>query len=284
MRLVNLIDDICRDQTYLQEHGTSYYLETAMHKIVIDTGASDAFIENARRKGIDLSQVDTVILTHGHANHCGGLNALLELAPDAVVYIRENAFGAFYDGDNAVSNDFILENARFIGIDPELKTKNQVHLITEDTILDEELQLFTNVASDPHLTSANSKLKCMVDGELIQDDFSHELFLLVQTEGKTILFGGCCHCGVANVMATCKERFQLVPDIMVGGFHLMQPRYCGFGKDDLVLLDTVGNALKAYPTRFYTGHCTGITAYNKLKAYLLNNISYVYCGMDLITE
>ncbi len=284
MRLVNLIDDICRDQTYLQEHGTSYYLETENHKIVIDTGASDAFIENARRKNIDLSQVDTVILTHGHANHCGGVKALLELAPEAVVYIRENAFGAFYDGDNAVSDEFDLESAQFIGIDQELKTLPQVRLVTEDTVVDEELQLFTNVEADIVKTSSNKKLCCKVGDELVQDDFSHEMFLLVRTEGKTLLFGGCCHSGVVNVMAACKERFQIVPDIMVGGFHLMQPRYCGFGKGDLVLLDTVGTALKEYPTRFYTGHCTGITAYNKLKAYLLNNISYVYCGMDLISE
>ena len=75
------------------EHGLSFYAETANHKILLDTGASDSFIRNAELLGIDLTQVDTVILSHGHYDHSGGIIPFTRLNPDAKIYMQESAMG-----------------------------------------------------------------------------------------------------------------------------------------------------------------------------------------------
>ena len=60
------------------EHGLSILLQTERHKILLDTGASDVFIRNAELLGVDLSNVDYVLISHGHSDHAGGLRYFLE--------------------------------------------------------------------------------------------------------------------------------------------------------------------------------------------------------------
>ncbi|MDD5953498.1 MAG: MBL fold metallo-hydrolase [Oscillospiraceae bacterium] len=284
MKIVNLIEDTCRTSAYLEEHGLSFYVETPNHKLVVDTGASDAFLENARRLKIDLSGVDTVILTHGHLSHCGGVKALLELAPKATVYIRETAFGEFYNGANVFDENFLRDNARFIGIEKELASLPQVQLVYGDLVIDEELQLFTNVVERELWPACNLHLHRVIGETSEQDDFSHEQFLVVSAEGKRILFAGCCHGGIVNVMNAFQERFGSAPDLVVGGFHMMQKQYCGFSRENLFLVDEIGRQLKDTPTRYYTCHCTGSIPYHRLKAQMGDKISYVYSGETVPLE
>ncbi len=53
------------------EHGLSLLVEAGEHKVLFDTGASDLFIRNARLMGVDLTDVEFVILSHGHRDHTG---------------------------------------------------------------------------------------------------------------------------------------------------------------------------------------------------------------------
>ncbi|MEL7654581.1 MAG: MBL fold metallo-hydrolase, partial [Bacillota bacterium] len=57
----------------LAEHGLSVYIETGDRKILFDLGASDICLHNARRMKIDLEQVDTAVISHGHYDHTGGV-------------------------------------------------------------------------------------------------------------------------------------------------------------------------------------------------------------------
>ena len=61
MKIVILMEDTCGDPSCSYEHGLSVYVETKKHKLLIDTGATDAFMHNAAKLGIDLTKVDTVI-------------------------------------------------------------------------------------------------------------------------------------------------------------------------------------------------------------------------------
>ena len=119
------------------EHGLSFYLETPRHKLLFDLGATDAFLANARQAGIDVSQVDTAVISHGHYDHGGGLEAFLEANHRASVYLREGAF------DPHISLQG--ENIHRIGLEPKLQENPRIHLLREDTWLDEELFVFGNV-------------------------------------------------------------------------------------------------------------------------------------------
>lgn len=60
MRITVLMENTCGARECLFEHGLSIYIETGLHRLLVDTGASDAFLTNAGRLGIDLRAVDTV--------------------------------------------------------------------------------------------------------------------------------------------------------------------------------------------------------------------------------
>ena len=63
MKIVTLMEDTCAYPECCFEHGLSVYIETKNHKILMDTGATNAFIHNAAKLGVDLEKVDTVILS-----------------------------------------------------------------------------------------------------------------------------------------------------------------------------------------------------------------------------
>ena len=75
MRIVCLIENSPGDPGCRFEHGLSVYLETERHRILADTGASDAFLHNAALTGVDLGTVDLLFLSHGHYDHAGGIPA-----------------------------------------------------------------------------------------------------------------------------------------------------------------------------------------------------------------
>ena len=86
----------CNDQLQT-EHGLSILLETEHHRILLDTGASDIFIHNAKKMGIDLSTVDYVFISHGHSDHAGGLKHFMEINDKARIIVSPDALkGKFY--------------------------------------------------------------------------------------------------------------------------------------------------------------------------------------------
>ena len=100
MKIINLIEDTKGIEGCVYEHGLSFYIETKNHKILMDTGATDAFLENAKVLNVDLAKVDTVIISHGHYDHTGGLLAFAKLNPEAKIYIQKSAQGDFYNYRN----------------------------------------------------------------------------------------------------------------------------------------------------------------------------------------
>ncbi|MBR5394030.1 MAG: MBL fold metallo-hydrolase, partial [Bacteroidaceae bacterium] len=72
------------------EHGLSILLETDKYRILLDTGASDVFIRNAEKIGIDLSTVNYVFISHGHSDHAGGLKHFMEINNKAAIEREQN--------------------------------------------------------------------------------------------------------------------------------------------------------------------------------------------------
>ena len=79
MKWTVLVDNRTNNPVLETEHGLSILLETEKHSILLDTGASDMFIRNAKRLGKDLSRVDYVFISHGHSDHAGGLKHFMEI-------------------------------------------------------------------------------------------------------------------------------------------------------------------------------------------------------------
>ncbi|MGB5746194.1 MAG: MBL fold metallo-hydrolase, partial [Desulfobacterales bacterium] len=86
------------------EHGLSFYIEAENRRILFDTGQNLALANNAEVLGIDLSRIDTVVLSHGHYDHSGGLQSLLDCNNNFTLFAHPDVFGRKVKGagDNPI--------------------------------------------------------------------------------------------------------------------------------------------------------------------------------------
>ena len=106
-----------------------------------------------------------------------------------------------------------------------------------------------------------------------------DIDLLIGEGERRVLTGGCCHCGIVNILARLAELEPEPPDAVIGGFHLAVP---GTGELDEALVDGVAARLLALPgTRYYTGHCTGLASYARLKEKMGQRVAYLHAGETL---
>ncbi len=271
MRIVNLIENIKGNPECDFEHGLSLYVETQKHKLLMDTGCSDKFLENAKRLSVQLENVDSVVLSHGHYDHGGGLLDFTKINSHARIYVRENAFLDFYHGKD--------ENKRYIGLDKRISNLAQLYYVSGNMRMDKELFLFTNVTSRILWPSSNLELTVEKDGVLVQDDFSHEQYLVISQNGKNILISGCAHNGILNILEKYHQIFSKNPDVVISGFHMMKKS--GYKQEDIDLIEKTAWKLKDYRTKFYTCHCTGEEPYERMKRILGEQIDYVKSGEEV---
>jgi len=254
MKITVLIENTALQQALAAEHGLSLYIETENRTILFDTGQTGAFADNAEKLGIDLKKVDFCILSHGHYDHGGGLRRFLEINDLAPVYLSRHAFGEYFS------------SGKYIGLDPELE--GNPRLIPVDDVLE--------LAEGLTLCSCNDLLRPFAfgvfgqsvrkNGHFSDDNYLHEQYLLLEENGKKICFSGCSHKGILNILSWFR------PDVFFGGFHFirMEPQ----GRE---LAEAV-RELTRFPTRYYTGHCTGREQYEVLKQHLGERLDYLSTG------
>ena len=254
MKITVLIENTTRREDLSAEHGLSLLIETGVHTILFDAGQSGAFADNAEKLGIDLNKVDFCVLSHGHYDHGGGLRRFLEVNGHAPVYLSRYSFGEYFS------------SGKYIGLNPDLE--GNPRLIPVDDVLE--------IAEGITLCSCNDLLRSFrfgVFGQSVrkngihQDDtYLHEQYLLVEENGQKICFSGCSHKGVLNILSWFK------PHVFLGGFHFIRMDPAGGELRDAM------HQLEKFPTRYFTGHCTGSEQYAVLKEALGERIDYLNTG------
>lgn len=263
MKIVSLVENTT-NQNMKAVHGLSVYIELKDHKILFDLGPDNSVFSNAEKKGIDIKEIDTVIISHGHYDHGGALKAFLEKNKKAQVYIQESAFDDYYSK--------ILFAKKYIGLDKKLKSNSRIRLLKGDYEIEEGLKLFTVKTEDKNPSEANAALL----DKNGPDKFYHEQNLLIESDNKTVLITGCSHNGIVNIL---NNAAGIKPDVCIGGFHVYNPvsRKTVSQKQ----LDGILEGLSDYSdTAFYTCHCTGKKAFEYFSS-KCNNIKYMACGDEL---
>ena len=257
MKITVLTENTSEFKNIGYEHGLSLYIETRKHKILFDMGQTELFAVNAEKLGVDLSNVDVAVLSHGHYDHGGGLKKFLEINKSAPVYINKNAFGAYYNGSE-----------KFIGLDDKLKNSERIVFTDNFTEIDEELSLCSCNANLKLFDLGSFGLNKFVNEEYISDDFLHEQYLQINHGDKKVLISGCSHKGILNIV----NWFDA--DVIIGGFH--------FSKLPLDnKLKEYATYLNSFKTKFYTCHCTGLEQYKFMKKYM-DNLNYLSAGKSII--
>lgn len=252
-------------------HGLSLCIETEKHKLLFDAGPDgNLLLQNAETLGIDLGKVDIAALSHGHYDHSGGLMAFLNANGTAPVYMQKLAPVPHYATENV--------GFRYIGIDKDISEKFADRLIFTEGVytIDDELTLFSDIETADFLSDSNLSLLEPDGDSYIPDRFLHEQNLLINQNGKAILIAGCAHRGIVNILRRACEILGKAPDAVYAGFHLTNPGRGIDEPDDFVA--SVALALSKYPSRFYTGHCTGTHPFSVLKETLGDRLTYMAGG------
>lgn len=269
MKLLTLVENTYGHTGCIAEHGLSIYIETEKHKLLLDTGQTDALIKNAEVLGIDLSAVDTVILSHGHYDHSGGILPFSERNHHAQIIMQKSATVPHYHGE------------KYIGIDKKILNLPNVRLIKGDLKLDEELFLFSNITGRRCYPQGNQKLSCIQNGEKIQDDFTHEQCLVITQNQKKWLLSGCAHNGILNILDRYKEIFGNYPDYIISGFHMMK-KDGEYSKEEKEIIIQTAKELSTIPAVFYSGHCTGIPAFEMMKEIMGEKLIALHSGEQIL--
>lgn len=252
MKITVLVENTSSRDGIGAEHGLSLHIEAKSKKILFDAGQSDLVLRNAEALGIDLSDVDVCILSHGHYDHGGGISAFLEVNKKAPVYINPHAFGERYNADG-----------KYIGLDPALESSDRLMSVGDGFEIGEGLTLYSENI-DRHFDLGSFGLTAVYDGIHQPDDFRHEQYLMIEENGRRVLISGCSHRGILNIM----KHFS--PDALVGGFHFSKMPLDG-------TLSEYAEYLDSFDAEYYTCHCTGDRQYTFMKQYM-NRLHYAAAG------
>jgi len=96
MIIKTLVENTALSKNFGSEHGLSLYIEANSRKILFDVGASELFLENAKKLNVDICEVDYLIISHGHYDHGGGLRAFLRENTKAEIFLHRLAFEKYY--------------------------------------------------------------------------------------------------------------------------------------------------------------------------------------------
>lgn len=195
----------------------------------------------------------------------------------ADIYMQRSAGDDYYadDGTDAVGGRF-----RYIGIDKRICDLPQVRKLDGDFVIEEGIELFTVKERTHPLPFTNKRLLMKAGEELVRDEFKHEHFLVLTEGEKSLLMGGCAHNGILSIMDAYCEKYGKAPDTVISGFHLMKKTT--YRDDQVKEIEDIARELNEYPTIFYTCHCTGLEAFDIMKAVMGDKLIYVHSGDEII--
>ncbi len=258
-----LYDAFGKDAAMKKDWGFSALVEVAGKRILFDTGNDrDIFAENVKASGVDLTNLDFVVLSHRHSDHMGGLSHVLSVNPKVKIYAPREGFGiyvsslpsSFYRKDESLSP----EMRYYDGKPPEVMKFGTAwqganfELIDKTTEVVPGITLIALVSDTP----GTRELK--------------ELSLAVNTPDGVVLLVGCSHPGIEKIVeatAAINPKIRLI----AGGFHLVVAPDDVIAKAVAALKDTF-KVEKVAP-----GHCTGEPTFAALKHAFGDR--YIYAGL-----
>lgn len=226
------------------EHGFSALLETDEGELLLfDAGQGKALLQNAKALGVPLGKVHTVVLSHGHFDHTGGLRDVLLEAPSARVLAHPDAFSPKYDSREGQTT--------FIGIPYSLEA---VKGWARDVVLAREpVEVLPGVFTTGEVRGERLDKGLMVKTPrgLEPDPLLDDLSLVVDRPQGLVVVLGCAHAGVVAILEHIEAAFGKRPiSLILGGMHL-QPLQ---EEEKKAVLD----GLKRWKIEaLAVGHCTG---------------------------
>lgn len=287
---LTLFDAFSRDTTLIKGWGFSSLIEYRGKLILFDAGSNaDLFKENILRLGVDLKKVDLVIVSHAHYDHLNGIDYLLSVNPKVKIYFPYDIFWGAPTIFNATGQDSLVKHS----LPPELQYfdgKSEIFQVDQSggRFLHANIEFVKDFKEImPGIKLVPTKAKYMgyfsrypknftpgnfnVANEDVKLNNLPELSLSLSTEKGEVLFVGCSHSGIENIIQESLLKTGNNIDLLVGGFHLLP-----FDRNETdKICNLIKNEFKV--ARVAPGHCTGHLAFKVLRD--LYKTSFIYAGL-----
>ena len=263
VQITVLYDAFGKPSAMQKDWGYAALIEYGGKRILFDTGNNPGILaQNAKAKGIDLSKLDFVVMSHRHGDHMGGMAYLLSVNPKVKIYAPKEGFGvygadlpsAFYRKDASLP----AEQRYYEGNPPEVMRFGSAWPGANFELIDKN----TEIAPGIHLIALVSDKPGTLE--------LRELSLAINTPDGAVIVVGCSHPGIDKIVdaaAKINPRIHFV----VGGFHLVVAKDDEIEKIVTALRDTYKVAYVA------PGHCTGEPTFTALKKAFGDR--YLYAGL-----
>lgn len=244
IRLTLLADDTVSARSARGEHGLCFHIEAGERRLLFDTGQGLVLADNVRALGVDLGAVDTVVLSHGHYDHTGGLPTVLAAArAPVVVHLHPDALQPKYHG------------ARAIGLPPA--ARDALNATACRLLLSRELGevapgIFRTGEIPRRHAEETPEENFHLDPEgQNPDPLLDDQSLFLSTPQGTVVLLGCAHAGVVNILDHVRRLTDNRPvRAVLGGLHL--------GAASAVRLQwTLDSLRRIAPRLLVPMHCTG---------------------------
>jgi len=166
----------------------------------------------------------------------------------------------------------------YVGLNQKTIAKNhRIYFIEEDTQIDDKMILLEGFPEAFPQPEANKALFEKTGNRFIADKFNHELAMLLIENDEIVLFSGCSHSGIINII----EEVKLLSKNMrikatFGGFHINNP--ISKKNESIEYIDKLSEALGETDPVFYTGHCTGEKNFLNIKGWMGRRIQTMNTG------
>lgn len=167
----------------------------------------------------------------------------------------------------------------FAGIDRALVSGERFVFTDDFETTDDGILLFSNVFGPFPLPESDRNLFVEKGAQRISDDFCHEQNMMVSSGGRSVLFCGCAHAEIVNIVRKAKTLTGDAPAAVVGGFHLYEPTRRRYEKNGYI--DDAAAALAEEDTFYYGCHCTGAKACERMKLRLGTRLISLHTGSEI---
>ncbi|MBM9537272.1 MBL fold metallo-hydrolase [Desulfobulbus alkaliphilus] len=255
------------------EHGWAVHLEAGPHRLLLDTGQGMGLLTNSRVLGIDLRQLDGIVISHGHYDHTSGLPDALNMSGPINVYIHPESFvDRYWLKDDACREIGIRYKKEYL---ESLGARFQA--VTAFTEIFPGIYLTGEVPKVTEFEPPDSTMKIRsADGAWEQDALRDDLSLVVTTDQGLVVLLGCAHAGLINILTHVNAMLPDQPiHTVIGGTHL------GFA--DAAQFEATVAALHQFGVqRLGASHCTGLANAARLQQHLGEHFFFAAAGTQWV--
>jgi 7,8-dihydropterin-6-yl-methyl-4-(beta-D-ribofuranosyl)aminobenzene 5'-phosphate synthase len=252
LRLTTLSENTASMDGFVGEWGLSILVESDEVNVLFDTGQSFSVIHNAKLLGIDLSQIDKIVLSHGHFDHTGGLKHVLEkIGREVEVIAHPDIWQAKYATDQS-------EEGRYIGIPFSRKELEELgarfRLTAEPVAISDSIMTSGEIPLVTDYEETEPFLEVKDVGGFKPDRFRDDQALIIKTPPGLVVILGCAHRGIINTLYHAQKLSGVKKiDTVLGGSHLMNA-------SEERIWRTVAALKELGVKRLGACHCTGMAA------------------------